>query len=514
MSNVLIFVIQLTLISGICWVALKFVKNASPQLSQNLISICFIMCLALPLFRLSPISIDIYDLLIDKPSIQETAAQEWNDVYLNVPEHPPMTAHIMQYYALTDNLELPEPPVIEPTAVEQELAWNQILLWIWLMGFVINVMYRFWQFLQIRGIINRGQDYELNQYKGDSHVRARVSKEIDVPFLFVGRHPYLMLPERILHVGEEHLQHILQHELCHYRRRDHWSMWLGLISSSIYWFHPLIRYLRVRQKQAMEEACDEQLLQEGVNRYSYAQTLVFVAKYNLNNPLVAHMAAKPKLLKSRIHAIIHNSTMKLGRKHKSLLLLSALMVFMTGCIDHQAQAFLKTTELVQLISQDFDSFRNAKLSKGHFYLTLLYDGTSDQETTAELEIVSPNGHRTWLTFGPLKKFTDVVYTWHFRLLKGAALSGRYRINGVVPDGVVDGVAMGLLVSDFDGNISIKKTKSEIVGEIPNVVCSWPLRIEEMRLMSLMPQLSVNNPDSAERMICGAMLMGNGEYQLQ
>ncbi|WP_395373700.1 M56 family metallopeptidase [Marinicella sp. W31] len=514
MNNILIFIAQLTVITGVCWLALKLVKRSSPQLSQNLISVCFIICLILPLLRLSPFSINPYNFLTETTTIEETAAQEWNDVYLNAPQQPPMTAHVTQYLASAQNLE--SQPVTEIVLPEfkHEFNWYQLLIGLWLVGFVVSLVYRFRQFLQIHRIIQRGEAYDLIQDKAYSNVRVRISKEIEVPFLFVARHPYLVVPERMLDVGDGHLDHIIQHELCHYRRGDHWSMWLGLITSSAYWFHPLVKHLRLQQKQAMEEACDEQLLNEGINRYNYAETLLFVAKYNLNNPLVAHMAAEPKLLKSRINAIVNNSKLKLGKKRKTVLTFCAVVVFLTGCIDHQAQAFMNASEVVKLISQDFDSFRSAKLSKGHFYLTLMYDGAQDQETVAELEVISRTGQKTWLVLGPLKKFTEVVYTWHFKLLNGAALSGRYRINGVIPDGVVDGVAMGLLVSDFEGNISIKKTKSEIIREIPNIVCSWPLKIEEFRFMTLMPQLSVNNPDSAERMICGAMLMGNGEFTLQ
>ena len=515
MNNVFIFIAQLTVITGLCWLALKLVKRASAQLSHNIITCCFLVCLALPLYRFTPFSIDPYYLWAEKPTMEEIAAQEWNDIYLNAAEDQPMTAHVAQYFSFLPNQEqLQVPVVVDPINTNSGFNWNPLLMWLWFVGFVLSILYRFRQFLQIRGIISRAQVNDLIQNKTYRHVRVRVSNETDVPFLFVGRHPYLVMPERMLGVGEEHLQNIILHELCHYRRRDHWSMWLGLISSSIYWFHPLVRQLRLQQKHAMEEACDQQLMDEGVNRYHYAETLLFVAKYNLNNPLVAHMAAEPKLLKSRIKALVDNTQLKLGRKHKSLLLVCALMVFITGCIDHQAQTILKASEMVQLVGQDFGSFRNAKLPKGHFYLTLFYDGKSQQETVAELEIVSKNGERSWLILGPLKKFTEVIYTWHFKLLKGATLSGRYRINGVIPDGVVDGVAMGVLISDSDGNISIKNTKSEIDGEVPNVVCSWPLKIEEMRMMSLMPQLFINSPDSAERMICGSMLMGNGEYLLQ
>jgi len=212
---------------------------------------------------------------------------------------------------------------------------------------------------------------------------------------------------------------------------------------------------------------------------------------------------------------VNKKTMRLRASHKAWLVVCLMLVVGAGCIDPRAQALLNASEVVQLVSQDFDSFRTSELPKGHIYMTVFYDGVANENAFAELELETQYGQRAWLTLGPLKKFNEVVHTWHFKLLNKTELTGNYRISGVEPDGVVDGVAMGLLLSDHDGKISIHKTKTEIVsGETPNVMCAWPLKVEPNLLMDMMPQLTVHNPESAELMLCGSMLMGNGEYRLQ
>ena len=96
---------------------------------------------------------------------------------------------------------------------------------------------------------------------------------------------------------------------------------------------------------------------------------------------------------------------------------------------------------------------------------------------------------------------------------GVNFTGEYEVTGVVPDGVVDGVAIGMIGMDFDGNLNILKSEGEIQNETPNFVCSWPLGLYDDELVPSLPQLSSDNPDSVRRLLCGSQLVGNGSHLL-
>jgi bla regulator protein BlaR1 len=75
---------------------------------------------------------------------------------------------------------------------------------------------------------------------------------------------------------DEHLVSILAHELCHVRRRDNLTAAIHMLVESIFWFHPLIWWLGAPLVDERERACDEDVLQRGVQRQVYAESILKV----------------------------------------------------------------------------------------------------------------------------------------------------------------------------------------------------------------------------------------------
>ena len=145
-------------------------------------------------------------------------------------------------------------------------------------------------------------------------------------------------------------------------------------------------------------------------------------------------------------------------------------------------------------------------------MSVFYDGKDEENTHIRFKLRNDK-ETSWLTLGPLKKFNDYIHTWHFQLKNQARFTGEYEIIGVIPDGVVDGVAVGLLGTDLDGQFNHLKSKSTQASEIINILCSWPLALPYEEIVPVLPQITENNPDSVRRLLCGAQLVENGVHQL-
>ncbi len=101
------------------------------------------------------------------------------------------------------------------------------------------------------------------------------AKHLSSPFLFGLIHPAIYLPSASS--GQENrLEHILTHELTHWRHGDHlWSFVRG-VCLALHWYNPLVWWAALLSKRDCELACDESTLKRlgEEHRQEYAMTLI------------------------------------------------------------------------------------------------------------------------------------------------------------------------------------------------------------------------------------------------
>jgi beta-lactamase regulating signal transducer with metallopeptidase domain len=77
------------------------------------------------------------------------------------------------------------------------------------------------------------------------------------PMVSCGRCVRLLLPRRLWSqldaVGR---RAVIYHELAHLRRRDHWVCWLALVAGCIYWWHPVVWWVRRQLREEADLCCD------------------------------------------------------------------------------------------------------------------------------------------------------------------------------------------------------------------------------------------------------------------
>ena len=118
--------------------------------------------------------------------------------------------------------------------------------------------------------------------------------------------PRIILPESSRHWSEERVRIVLGHELAHVRRNDWIAQMAAEMLCAIYWFNPLVFWLRRRIVLESEQAADDAVLGLGVNGGAYASELVDLARTLVAPSFVpAPSMARQSSLERRIRAMLN-----------------------------------------------------------------------------------------------------------------------------------------------------------------------------------------------------------------
>lgn len=101
------------------------------------------------------------------------------------------------------------------------------------------------------------------------------------PMVFCGVRPRLVLPVRLWdQLDDVGRRAVIFHELAHVRRLDHWVQWAEGIVGSVFWWNPLVWWVRHRLHLEAENCCDAwvtTLLPR--TRRAYAEALIKARQY-------------------------------------------------------------------------------------------------------------------------------------------------------------------------------------------------------------------------------------------
>jgi protein involved in polysaccharide export with SLBB domain len=127
------------------------------------------------------------------------------------------------------------------------------------------------------------------------------------PGVFGNFRPVLLLPEGITErLSSQQLHAVLAHELCHVRRGDNFTAAIHMFVESLFWFHPLVWWIKVQLIEEQERACDEEVLRRGGDPVTYAESILKICEFYLTSPLMCVSGISGSNLKKRIEAIMKN----------------------------------------------------------------------------------------------------------------------------------------------------------------------------------------------------------------
>jgi bla regulator protein BlaR1 len=248
----------------------------------------------------------------------------------------------------------------ERHAPDLALAWQRIshvLFWIWLGGAA---------FLATVAAIRVARFYSRLRYTLPASERLQslgrgvaaqfgVRRPPDVryaetggPFVCcLGRRPVILLPIGLFRqLDDEQASMILAHEMAHLCRRDHWVRSFELVVSVVYWWIPLVWFVRRPLHAAEEQCCDAWVrwaFPDSAKRY--AELVLQAAdaiKFQTNSqPLLASSFLRRHSLKARIEMILQSRfAPRLSPRGKALfclLALAALPLFVQSAKSHAQQ---------------------------------------------------------------------------------------------------------------------------------------------------------------------------------
>ncbi|OFI07537.1 regulatory protein BlaR1 [Clostridium acetireducens DSM 10703] len=156
---------------------------------------------------------------------------------------------------------------------------------------------------------------------------------INSPAIFGFKNPVILIPKGLLtEIKKEDIKNIFLHELCHYKRKDIYILYLAKIICILYWFNPLIWYTVDKLKKTLELSCDEMVLSyiNTEEKLSYGHTIINLLAYSKNNSKIympLNMVGNKKEITKRV-LFIRN----FKKKSLCITILSLISVLLIGGI--------------------------------------------------------------------------------------------------------------------------------------------------------------------------------------
>lgn len=148
--------------------------------------------------------------------------------------------------------------------------------------------------------------------------------------------------------------HIIFHELQHYKVRDHLWQLFRMICLILQWFNPFVWWAYVMSKRDCELACDYRTIRDmdKEERYAYGQSLLTVVEYNVNRKqltLATSMGNSKKFMSQRIDTIMKSQY----KKH--IVLVAGIICVILALCSISITVYAHRDENVDLSNEDLSN---------------------------------------------------------------------------------------------------------------------------------------------------------------
>jgi ankyrin repeat protein/beta-lactamase regulating signal transducer with metallopeptidase domain len=181
-------------------------------------------------------------------------------------------------------------------------SWHVYVMSAWLLGALILAAWLIARFRQLRAAHrNKLDKADLPAWLEKLLVETAkklnlkrlpevvISQSVSCPAVFGVVRPVLLLPnQNISQISRKDTEHILLHELAHIKRGDLWVHGAYMMLQIIYWFNPLLWFVRRKLQHLRELCCDATVA--GILREKtadYRETILQTAKWLLDEPKIS-----------------------------------------------------------------------------------------------------------------------------------------------------------------------------------------------------------------------------------
>lgn len=235
---------------------------------------------------------------------------------------------------------------------DKKLPVGLILTSIWLLGAVIVFSKKMHEYRKFRKLLNRwGQpvkDAGVNEiFKAVKHKMGLEDKTIKLiqldfinsPMLTGFLNPTIILPGRNLE--DDELELVFEHELTHYKHKDLFINFLGIVAISIHWFNPILYICFPKIYEDSESYCDEDILKTKDVEYRrfYGEAIIGLMETSFTKApvLSTSFCANKSNLKRRLLNI-----MEIRRKNRKLSITSIAVILCLTLISGSIIVFANT----------------------------------------------------------------------------------------------------------------------------------------------------------------------------
>ncbi|QDT98730.1 M56 family metallopeptidase [Gimesia aquarii] len=141
----------------------------------------------------------------------------------------------------------------------------------------------------------------------------RLTEAVVSPLVWPAAYPpNVVLPKQLVDgMHGNQLATILAHEFAHLRRADHWVRFLEVVVVSLYWWNPIVLWVRRELRAAEEACCDALVLRMYPDQLAdYGEALLrtneFIMSDQVSSPVLASGFGHSCSLKRRVEMILKN----------------------------------------------------------------------------------------------------------------------------------------------------------------------------------------------------------------
>ena len=198
------------------------------------------------------------------------------------------------------------------------ITMQEILLAVWLLGFIISMCRYFISYFRFKKKI-----CGFDVHENINGVEVIKSPLVASPLVFGFFKPTLAIPE--IEMNEDDYNLAIKHEMVHYKHHDSWFKLFAVIVNSICWFNPITYFMVNLIGEACEYACDEQATKEMdmTDKKQYS-TMILSMVCQSSPALSSNMVKNKKQLKRRFEMIMKKKRFSVLRTALCTVLMLAL----------------------------------------------------------------------------------------------------------------------------------------------------------------------------------------------
>ena len=210
---------------------------------------------------------------------------------------------IYEAVEMLERVQIKSVSLTQPEMVEQSFSVSaaEVAAFFWITVAILIAAYKIICYGIFKMAVYKNSTPEFKK----GRISIRKSDTFSSPLLIGIVKPVLLIPESL--IGKEELDHVLNHELMHYKRCDILYKWLVAFVKCIHWFNPLVYILAKEIDNECEISCDVLLTKEmnADEKKSYMNTVLSLIEQRTRKKFVpfASMAHNKRIIKKRFRMI-------------------------------------------------------------------------------------------------------------------------------------------------------------------------------------------------------------------